>query len=291
MSQVEIDRAFLRTAHGLIHYRHVAGAASAERPPVVLAHGGPGSSAGLVPLIRSLGVDRPVLAPDMMGNGDSDPPPSQQTTIGFYAEGLIAAMDAVGFERVDLYGHHTGAQVVIEAAIARPDRVRRLVLDGVGLFPPSLKAEFLDLYAPAIAPEASGAHLSRLWTFITRTTQYFPHYRGDEQHRIAGGAPPPPTVATDRAAEVLKAWSTYHIAYGAAFRHDLAERLTRLSTPTLFLAAAGDPLAPYARVGADLVEGAAVVDTTYPDKAQAIRAFLDAADQTATNSSARAAIS
>jgi pimeloyl-ACP methyl ester carboxylesterase len=227
----------------------------------------------------------------MMGNGDSDPPPSQDITIEFYAECLVAAMDAVRLERVDLYGHHTGAQVVAEIAIARPERVRRLVLDGVGLFPPSLKAEFLDLYAPAIAPEASGAHLSKIWTFITRTTQYFPHYRDDEQHRIAGGAPPPPVVATDRTAEVLKAWSTYHIAYGAAFRHDLAERLRQVSTPTLFLAAAGDPLAPYAAVGAALVEGAHVVETSYADKARAIRDFLDAADQKPTKTAARAAIS
>jgi pimeloyl-ACP methyl ester carboxylesterase len=268
-----IDRAFARVPGGLIHYRHTVG--GGDRVPLVMAHGGPGSSLGLVPLIADLGADRVVAAPDMMGNGDSDPPPRAPTTIGFYADGLIAVMDQLGLEQVDLYGHHTGAQVITEMAIAHPERVRRLVLDGVGLFDDAQRAEFLTRYAPEITPEADGRHLAWIWDFISQTTQHFPHYLRDAAHRIEGGGALLPPVVTARAAEVLKVWSTYHLAYQAAFTHDFAARLERIPAPALVLAVERDPLALYAPRAADLIPTAKMAKIRAPERAQALRAFLD----------------
>jgi pimeloyl-ACP methyl ester carboxylesterase len=273
VSGAVIDRAFLRVAGGLIHYRHTAGGPS--RVPLILAHGGPGSSLSLLPLISDLGTDRVVAAPDMMGNGASDPPPSVPTTIEFYAEGLIAVMDHLGLDQVDLYGHHTGAQVITELAIAHPDRVRRLALDGVALFDEAERAEFLSLYAPPITPEADGRHLAWVWDFIRQTTQHFPHYKRDDAHRIEGGVVLAPEIVTARAAEVLQVWSTYHLAYHAAFTHKFAERLTRIPAPTLVLEVARDPLARYAAEAARLIPDAHIAAIAAPGRAQALRAFLD----------------
>ncbi len=277
MSGAVIDRAFLRVAGGLIHDRHTAG--DDAHVPLVMAHGGPGSSLGLVPLIADLGADRVAAAPDMMGNGCSDPPPSTPTTIAFYADGLIAVMDHLGLERVDLYGHHTGAQTITEVAIAHPSRVRRLVLDGVALFDEAQRIEFLSRYAPAITPEADGRHLAWLWEFISQTTQHFPHYLRDEAHRIEGGAALPPGLLTDRAAEVLKTWRTYHMAYLAAFQHEVAARLPLLSAPTLILAVDRDPLAPYAPEAAALIAGSTVAANQREQRGAMIRAFLDDATE------------
>ncbi len=273
MSGAVIDRAFLRVAGGLIHYRHTAG--DDAHVPLVMAHGGPGSSLGLVPLIADLGADRVAAAPDMMGNGCSDPPPSTPTTIAFYADGLIAVMDHLGLERVDLYGHHTGAQTITEVAIAHPSRVRRLVLDGVALFDEAQRIEFLSRYAPAITPEADGRHLAWLWEFISQTTQHFPHYLRDEAHRIEGGAALPPPVVTSRAAEVLQVWSTYHLSYQAAFTHKFAERLPLVAAPTLVLEVERDPLARYAQRAAALIPEARIAAIRAPERGQAMRTFLD----------------
>ncbi len=273
MSAPLIDRAFLRTEDGLIHYRHAGFPGAPGATPLVLAHGGPGSSAGFAPLIAALAGERAVVAPDMMGNGESDPPPGP-TTIEFYAKGLLAVIDHLGLDQVDLYGHHTGAQVVCELAIAHPHRVRRVVLDGLGLFPEDQRTEFLERYAPPITPDAEGGHLAWVWDFISQTTQHFPHYRRDAAHRIEQGAALPPPVVTARAAEVLKVWPTYHLSYQAAFTHDFAARLPLLTAPTLVLRVERDPLAIHAAPGQALIPGATLASINAAGRAEAIGAFL-----------------
>jgi pimeloyl-ACP methyl ester carboxylesterase len=273
VTDVLIDRAFLRAPAGLVHYRYVTGPGEGGAPPLVMAHGGPGSSRDLVPLMTALGVDRAVVAPDMMGNGDSDPPPPDPS-IAYYAACLIAVMDHLGLERADLYGTHTGAQVVCEAAIAHPRRVRRLILDGVALFSDAQRAEFQALYAPAITPDAEGAHLQWLWNFTGQMTQRFPYYSRDPAHRIPGGAPPPLGAWTTWAADVLKAWSTYHLAYQAAFSHDIAARLPLVTAPTVILAVAGDPLADFAEPAARLVPDGRVENATRETRPDVLRRLL-----------------
>jgi pimeloyl-ACP methyl ester carboxylesterase len=268
-----IDRAFLRVPEGLVHYRYLAGPIDGEAPPLAMAHGGPGSSRDLLPLIEAMGADRTVFAPDMMGNGASDPPPDDPS-IAFYAQCLIAVMDHLGVERADLYGTHTGAQVMCELAIAHPHRVRRLILDGVALFSDAERAEFIALYAPAMKPDAEGGHLQWLWNFTGQMTLRFPHYSEDPRHLIPGGAPPPLAAWTTWAADVLGAWSTFHLAYRAAFTHDLAARLPLITAPTIVLAVAGDPLADYAEPAARLIPGARVETATRETRPELMRRLL-----------------
>jgi pimeloyl-ACP methyl ester carboxylesterase len=256
MTTAPVDRAFVRLEGGLVHYRHTAAPESGAKTPLLMAHGGPGSSLGLAPLIAALGADRRVVAPDMMGNGESDPPPIRPTSIAFYADCLCAMMDHLALPEVDLYGHHTGAQVACELAIARPDRVRRVILDGLGLFNDAQRSEYLARYAPEIIPDAQGRALQWVWEFASQITQHFPYYRRDEAHRIQGGAPSPPRAVMQRAADLLKGWSTYHLAYQAAFLHPLAERLSLVTGPTWVLEVERDPLARYAALGAALIPAA-----------------------------------
>jgi pimeloyl-ACP methyl ester carboxylesterase len=265
-----IDRGFCRTGAGLIHYRSAGDPAS---PMLVMLHGGPGSSASLVPLITQLAATFRVLAPDTMGCGDSDPAPTAEPSIADYAVYLAGLLDALGAGPAAIYGHHTGAQIACELAIAAPQRVTRLILDGTALFAPALRAEFIERYAPPIVPVDRGEHLVWLWYFARDLTRYFPHYRKNDDHLTVLGEPLPADAATNIIAEATKAWRTWHLAYRAAFTHDLAARLPALTTPTLVLEVAGDPLAEYAERAAALVPQALCQAVVRSDRASAVARF------------------
>ena len=265
-----IDRGFCRTAAGLIHYRS---AGDRALPTLIMLHGGPGSSASLVPLIAALADRFRIIAPDTMGCGDSDPAPAAAPGIADYAAGLADALDVLKVGPAAVYGHHTGAQIACELAIACPQRVPRLILDGAALFAPQLRAEFAERYAPPITPVESGEHLAWLWHFARDLTLYFPHYHKDRAHLTPLGQPLPAHSATDITAEALKVWPTWHLAYRAAFAHDLAARLPLLTIPPLVLEVTGDPLAQYAAQAATLARGMCQT-VARSDRAEAIAAFM-----------------
>lgn len=269
---IVIDRAFVRTSAALIHYRSAG--SDTTGPPLVLLHGGPGSSAGFAGMMATLASDRRIIAPDTAGCGDSQPLPDGTATIARYAEVLVAVLDHLQVAQADIYGHHTGAQIACEVAIAAPDRVGRLIFDGVGLFPHDLRQEFLAQYAPPIVPAADGSHLLWLWRFANELTRYFPHYADDDAHRVVPEITQSPEAATRIVAEVLKVWPTWHRAYEAAFRHDMATRLPRIGAETLVLRVAGDPLSRYAATAAGLLPHGRLLDVTRDQRPEAIANFL-----------------
>jgi pimeloyl-ACP methyl ester carboxylesterase len=274
-----IDRAFLRLDEGLVHYRsaglHQAGAAL----PLYLAHGGPGSSLGMVPLMESLGSGRLLIAPDMLGNGDSAPPAYPQTTIGYYSDCVVRILDRLHIERVDFYGYHTGAQIACDLAVARPDRINRMILDGLPLFSDALKKRLLAEYAPVVLPDDDGAHLLWVWHFYRNQFRYFPHFMEQPENRLNNPMPPAASLHAG-VVDVLKALSTYRIAYQAAFSQDVHGLLPKITAPVLLIAAERDPLNVYADEAASLLPHAITQRLARtegaPEKAAAIRAFIEA---------------
>lgn len=71
-----------------------------------------------------------VLAVDLPGHGASPPPPTpEECRIEKVVGRLIDVLDAQGVERADWVGYSMGGRVALAAAVLRPDRVRRLVLE------------------------------------------------------------------------------------------------------------------------------------------------------------------
>jgi pimeloyl-ACP methyl ester carboxylesterase len=87
------------------------------------------SSRYMIPLARHLAPHVRVHAPDLPGFGLSDKP-HDVLTVGELADALAAWMRAVGVERAVLVGNSLGCEVLVELALAHPDCVDRLVLQG-----------------------------------------------------------------------------------------------------------------------------------------------------------------
>jgi pimeloyl-ACP methyl ester carboxylesterase len=238
---------------GQVHFRE---AGRGVGRPLVLIHASPGSSLTLKPLIEALGATRHVIAPDTLGNGDSAGPMPEVPDIPFFAAAHLASLDALGLDRFDLYGTHTGAAIAIEIAIAAPERVRRLILDGVSMYTDAQRAEYLARYAPAMQPDMHAAHLMWAWHFVRDTYMFWPWYRTDSAAHRRAIPLPSAEVLHEKMVEVLKALTTYHKSYRAAFAHDKRVRLPLLRVPALAACARSDMLAPMFEEFSALIPGA-----------------------------------
>lgn len=278
-----ITRGFVDVGECQMHYRACGDPAA---PVLVMSHGSPGSSFSLVPLMRHLAAGRRVIAFDTMGNGDSSPTATDRPEIADLAEGHMRAIDALGLRDVDLYGYHTGTAISTEIAIARPDRVRRLVLEGVSVFDPSDRANLFDNdHAPDIVPDLSGTHLMAAWSMVRDAHLFWPWW----DRRAAARRPlglPDAAYLTGETIEVLKASRTYHRSYNAALRYPKRERLPLITQPTLVAAGPSDQLFDYLETARDLVPGARATalpepteEANRPAIAAQYLAFLDGAAQ------------
>jgi pimeloyl-ACP methyl ester carboxylesterase len=231
-----IRRAFLDLPDGQIHYRQ-----SGEGAPLLLLHPSPGSSRQLVGLMEALKGDFRLIAPDTAGNGDSTSLPIAEPDIADYAARLPLLLDALGLDRVAVYGSHTGAAIACDLAILHPDRVSHVVLDGIGLWSAQEQADLLERYARPFTPDTEGAYLMRAFHFCRDQYLFYPWYDRSRAARRDAGVRPAPELHS-WFVEVLKAAETYHLAYRAAFSWDAEGRLPRVPCPALLMAAADDPL-------------------------------------------------
>lgn len=274
MSECLIDRAFLRLAHGLVHYREVTGAAAASERPLLLLHASPNCSRSMVPLMAGCAGRGRVLAPDTPGNGDSERPPAVQPEMADYAaivDGFLAALDIA---EVDVFGSHTGAHIAVELAARFPRRVRSIVVDGLLVLTPSEREDYLANYAPPRVPDEAGSQFHWAWQYVRDQMIFFPHFRKDRGHLRAGGSFDPEFLH-HMTLDVLRTLRTYHLAYEAVFRHDLEAALARVACPVRWLDAGHGYLDDGMRLLQAVAPAASVVRVGHApeDFAAAIEAF------------------
>ncbi len=276
---MQIDRGFVRIDEGLVHYRHCG--EPSDAPPLYMIHASPASSIAVAGLMGHLGATRKVYAPDTLGNGDSAPPALDKPQMDYYAETVTRVLDGLGLDQVDMFGSHTGAHISSEVAIRYPDRVRRLVFDGVAMFTEDERRECLENYAPEMAPDIYGNHLNWAWHFVRDQGAYFPYFKRDPEH-VRSVPMPSADVLHAITVEVMKAIRTYHKGYRAAFSHNIRERLPLIEQTTFCMASDSDPLNPGVDETARLVKNshkAILPGEETPEgvkgKAEAIQRFLD----------------
>jgi pimeloyl-ACP methyl ester carboxylesterase len=231
-----IERAFVTLKEGQVHLRR-RDAPDARGRPLLMLHASPVSSwvfQGLMEAIAAVGAPRTLIAPDTLGNGDSAPPDRDAPDIAYFAESQIRLMDALGIDRVDVSGSHTGARIACELAAAYPDRVGRVIFDGIIEYDDAMRRDIVEHYAPRMELDAYGGYLAWAFNFVRDQALYFPYFKRDPEHRLAG-AMPPPDVLHRAVLDVLKALGTYSKPYIAAFEYRAYERMPAIKAPVLLL--------------------------------------------------------
>ncbi|MGB8652472.1 MAG: alpha/beta fold hydrolase [Mycobacteriales bacterium] len=151
MLQVPLRREY-RVVHGYRRAFLVAGPPVGTAPVVWLIHGIGDSSRTWDDVVPLLSEGCTVVAPDLLGHGESDKPRADYS-VGGFANGMRDLMVVLGVERATLVGHSLGGGVALQFAYQYPERVERLVLVASG----GLGAEVNPLLRASAVPGASAA--------------------------------------------------------------------------------------------------------------------------------------
>jgi len=114
-----------------IHGHRVAYRLAGSGPPIVLIHGITSSSAGWELVGPRLARDYTVVAPDLLGHGQSAKPRGDYS-MGAFASGIRDLVLALGLGPVTVVGHSLGGGVAMQFAYQFPERTERLALVASG---------------------------------------------------------------------------------------------------------------------------------------------------------------
>ena len=115
-----------------LHGHRVVYRTAGEGPVVLLVHGLLDSSLTWRKLAPVLAVGHTVIAPDLLGHGESDGPREVDYSLGGHAGMLRDLLDALGHDRVTVVGHSLGGGIAMSFAYHYPERVSRLALIASG---------------------------------------------------------------------------------------------------------------------------------------------------------------
>src|SRR5919107_3633909 len=116
--------------HGNMVRYDEAGADSGG-PVVVLVHGIASRAAQWAGVLADLGETCHVIAPDLLGHGESAKPRGDYS-LGAHACGVRDLLLTLGHDRVTLVGHSLGGGVAMQFTYQFPEMVERLVLVSSG---------------------------------------------------------------------------------------------------------------------------------------------------------------
>lgn len=251
----EITRHFIDINGRQVHYRRAG-----QGPALLLIHQSPQNSRMWLEMIARYAPQFTVIAPDTPGFGYSDPLPADgPRDMAAFGHATWQLVQALGLERVAVFGMHTGGLVATWLAWAHPQAVSALVVDGYAAFTPEESALYGDAYLPPFVPAWDGSHLRWLWCRMREQKYFFPWYDGRAAAAMA--IEPASVQAThDAVMDVLDVGDHYRTGYAAAFAHNDHHWVRELKVPALLVFRHGDPLLAHMPRLTELPANVAVVE-------------------------------
>lgn len=216
MTSVAVRRHYAEGPYGQVHL-YTAGTANAVRP-LVCFHQSPLSGRTFDALMRDLGRERRIIAPDTPGYGQSDAPP-RALSIGEYAEAHAAVIDAMKLGDIDVLGVHTGARIAVEFTRRHRAQVKHLILVGAAVYTEEERAAQRAWTGASLQPteNSDGSHLLQTW-------------KNWAQYRSPGVTD---AMIERYVSDSLRQRATAGYAMQAVFSHDMGAALRDIDQPTL----------------------------------------------------------
>ena len=243
----------LRSGHleiGKVHIHHTFGGRGS--PPVLFIHGL--GSSGYIEWrfnLPSIAASHRVFAPDLPGFGRSGKPQARYG-IAYFMRTIDSYMERQRLARAVVVGASLGGRVALELALARPQRVSRLVLvNALGLGRPRIQLLYPLVTLPRVGEtlmRLAGHAVRRAPPGVIRRVAARYHGRQAELERV---------LDEEYLADLrdMYAQEGYAAAYLSTVRslltpqalaggHDLTPRLPRLRMPVQLIWGSEDPLFP-----------------------------------------------
>jgi pimeloyl-ACP methyl ester carboxylesterase len=220
-----IRRGYLDGRFGQLHYRRCQPPDGAGRP-LLLLHQSPVSSLQFVaamPALAAAGHD--VVALDLPGFGMSDPT-GPEPSLADFTSCLDDAFAGLAWPRGAVLGHHTGAALAASWAVGHPERIERLVLNGMPILSAAEREHFRGFKFGPVLPDADGSHLTRGWANRIRATPGWTDLAS--MHRLY----------VEGLVSGATSWRAFPVVVGA----DLRATLQAIRVPTLLLTNTGEDL-------------------------------------------------
>ena len=159
-------------ANGLDYYYEISG----DGAPLLLLHGGLGSTDMFAPLMPALTEHRQVIALDLQGHGRTALG-ERKISVEDMGDDMATVLEQLGYSTVDVLGYSFGGGVAFRFAVQHPERVRRLALVSAGFseqgFYPDLRAQQVQLTADS-APFMQDTPMYKSYMAVAPKPEDFP---------------------------------------------------------------------------------------------------------------------
>jgi proline-specific peptidase len=256
----------LRVSEGRIPYRGLEtwyrseGDTEAGKLPVLCLHGGPGAAHFyLEPLFGLAATGRRVVMYDQIGCGNS-PAAGLDWTVELFVREVAVVREALGLERIHLFGNSWGAMLAMEVALTRPAGLESLVLASGPASMPQWAAETARLRSqlPVEVQEALDRHEA---AGTVHDPEYVAACNVFYERHVCRVVPWPDYVqrtldAIGEVYETMNGPSEFHVV-GSLKDWSVVDRLGEIDVPTLVVTGELDEATPAIhRTVADGVPGA-----------------------------------
>ncbi len=183
----------------------VVQSAAAMGRALVMQHGAQSSARAFLACLGACGADRPALAIELPGHGETEPVPGfDLESPELLAELVKGALEGLGLTDCDLMGCEAGAMLVVEVARQWPALAHSVTLIGAldTTRDPKLQAALRASYA-AYEPDPYGGYLLRAWHEARDHLLFFPWYERRRAFALAASPLLEPAFLQERSVDAL----------------------------------------------------------------------------------------